>query len=278
MRNTDAPPAYTTSAQPQANGSTTRSTANRKALANGHLKRSRDEHEKSIWDGRSLASTLPKQKDLTTDRNRWRLVDEEGRQTWKYLRTDKEMEAWPQNKATKYHLGMDTGAPQLKAARTPLDAAENALSFFEPLQLPSGQWACEYGGPMFLLPGLVITWYVTNTPIPSEFRIEIANYLFARQNKEDYGWGLHIEGKSSVFGTAMNYTVLRLVGVEADDSRMINARNRLHEMGGAVNGPHWTKFWLSVLGVYEWEGVNPVPPELWYTSLLLITPILNPHH
>lgn len=21
--------------------------------------------------------------------------------------------------------------------------------------------------------------------------------------------------------------------------------------------------WLSCLGVYEWEGVNPIPPELW---------------
>ena len=116
---------------------------------------------------------------------------------------------------------------------------------------------------MFLLPGLVITWYVTKTPIPEEFSIEIKNYLYARQNKEDGGWGLHIEGDSSVFGTAMNYTVMRLLGADADDKRMIKARSLLHEMGGAVMGPHWAKFWLSVLGVCEWDAVNPVPPELW---------------
>lgn len=116
---------------------------------------------------------------------------------------------------------------------------------------------------MFLLPGLVITWYVTETPIPDSHRIEIKNYLFARAHPEDGGWGLHIEGESTVFGTAMNYTVLRLLGVEADDPRMVKARETLWKLGGALNGPHWAKFWLSVLGVLEWDIVNPCPPELW---------------
>ena len=117
---------------------------------------------------------------------------------------------------------------------------------------------------MFLLPGLVIAWYVTETAVPTPFATEIKRYLFARQNPEDGGWGLHIEGDSSVFGTAMNYVVLRLLGAIEEDKRMIQARGKLHELGGAVNGPHWAKFWLSVLGVMEWETVNPVPPELWY--------------
>lgn len=116
---------------------------------------------------------------------------------------------------------------------------------------------------MFLLPGLVITWYVTETPIPASHAIEIKNYIFARANPEDGGWGLHIEGESSVFGTAMNYTVLRILGVDAEDARMRKARSTLWKLGGALNGPHWAKFWLSVLGVTEWDVVNPVPPELW---------------
>jgi len=152
--------------------------------------------------------------------------------------------------------------PNLKPPKTPLQAAENGLSFFEQLQLPPGNWACEYGGPLFLLPGLVITWYVTETPIPQSHSIEIKNYLFARQNK-DGGWGLHIEGESSVFGTAMNYTLLRILGMSAEDARMIKARGLLHEFGGAVNGPHWAKFWLSVLGVCQWDVLNPTPAELW---------------
>lgn len=116
---------------------------------------------------------------------------------------------------------------------------------------------------MFLLPALVISWVVTDTPIPEPYAIEIKNYLFARRHPEDGGWGLHIEGESTAFGTAMNYTALRLVGVSEEEDWMVKARGTLHKLGGAVNTPHWGKFWLSVLGVCNWEIVNPIPPELW---------------
>jgi len=116
---------------------------------------------------------------------------------------------------------------------------------------------------MFLLPGIVVTWYVTKTPIPWYVATEIKNYLSARAHPEDGGWGLHIEGESTVFGTSMNYTVLRLVGVDTEDPVMVRARKTLHKLGGATHAPHWAKFWLSVLGVCKWDIVNPVPPELW---------------
>ena len=129
--------------------------------------------------------------------------------------------------------------------------------------MPSGHWACEYGGPMFLLPGVVFAWYATKTPIPSEYATEIKNYLFARAHPETGGWGLHIEGDSTAFGTSLNYTVLRLVGVDPEQPIMVKARGLLHKLGGAANAPHWAKFWLAVLGVADWDIVNPVPPELW---------------
>ena len=121
---------------------------------------------------------------------------------------------------------------------------------------------------MFLLPGMVVALYVTDLRLSRPEEIEIIRYVFSMQNLGeknggDGGWGLHIEGDSSVFGTAMNYTSLRLLGVPPDDPRMRKARGCLYDLGGALNGPHWAKFWLSVLGVTEWDIVNPVPPELW---------------
>lgn len=121
---------------------------------------------------------------------------------------------------------------------------------------------------MFLLPGLVITLYVTKMPLTQAEQTEVIRYIFNMQNigsknGGDGGWGLHIEADSSVFGTAMNYTALRLLGVPPDEPRMRKARGCLYDLGSALNGPHWAKFWLSVLGVMKWEIVNPVPPELW---------------
>lgn len=46
---------------------------------------------------------------------------------------------------------------------------------------------------MFLIPGFVIVWYITKTPIPEEYRIEIVRYLANFQRKggeDDRGWGM----------------------------------------------------------------------------------------
>ena len=34
--------------------------------------------------------------------------------------------------------------------------------------------------------------------------------------------------------------------------------------GGALYAPSWAKFWLAVLGVYNWDGINSIPAEMWY--------------
>ncbi|KAB5552009.1 hypothetical protein DKX38_009320 [Salix brachista] len=120
------------------------------------------------------------------------------------------------------------------------------LRFFSTLQTEDGFWPGDYGGPMFLLPGLNV----------------------------DGGWGLHIEGSSTMFCTVLSYVTLRLLGEEMDggDGSMEKAREWILDHGGATLIPSWGKLWLSVLGVYEWSGNNPLLPELW------LLPYLFPAH
>ncbi|KAI7879668.1 terpene synthase [Lichtheimia hyalospora FSU 10163] len=198
-----------------------------------------------------------------TDLSRWRLRVEEGAQTWHYLETDQECREWPQTFWDKYHLGLPTNAPTLPRAKTPLEAARNGFEFYRQLQTEDGHWGGEYGGPMFLIPGLIIVHYITQTPVPEPMRLELIRYLLNRAHAEDGGWGIHTEGISTVFGTALNYVTLRILGLGADHPAMVKARNTLHKLGGATGAPAWGKFYLCALGVYEWEGMNPVPPELW---------------
>ncbi|CAN1259350.1 Cycloartenol synthase [Linum perenne] len=144
---------------------------------------------------------------------------------------------------------------------------KKALKFYSTLQHDTGFWPGDYGGPLFLLPGLVITFYVTGSlhaVLTQHHLLEMRRYLYNHQN-EDGGWGLHIEGSSIMFCTALVYVTLRLLGEEMDggDGSMEKARIWIHTHGGATCIPSWGKLWLSVLGAYEWSGVNPLPPELW---------------
>lgn len=41
----------------------------------------------------------------------------------------------------------------------------------------------------------------------------------------------HVEGCSTVFGTALNYCSMRILGVDADHPAMIKARATLHKLG-----------------------------------------------
>uniref|UniRef100_A0A8C0F8W5 Terpene cyclase/mutase family member n=1 Tax=Bubo bubo TaxID=30461 RepID=A0A8C0F8W5_BUBBB len=98
--------------------------------------------------------------------------------------------------------------------------------------------------------------------LPGGFRKEMVRYLRSVQ-LPDGGWGLHVEDKSTVFGTALNYIALRILGLGPDDPDIVRARVNLHSKGGAVGIPSWGKFWLAVLNVYSWEGMNTLLPEMW---------------
>ncbi|XP_057447337.1 cycloartenol synthase-like [Lotus japonicus] len=147
------------------------------------------------------------------------------------------------------------------------DTLKRALRCYSTLQAQDGFWPGDYAGAMFMLPGLVIGLSVTgalNAALSPEHQSEMKRYVLNHQN-EDGGWGLHIEGPTTMFGTVLNYVAMRLLGEDIDggDGAMKKARKWILDRGGATSIPSWGKFWLSVLGVYEWRGINPMPPELW---------------
>ncbi|KAL8561846.1 hypothetical protein ACOMHN_046971 [Nucella lapillus] len=198
-----------------------------------------------------------------TDLTRWRLRCEGGRQVWTYL-ADDGTPGPPQTLLEKHSLGLDTTslAPSLPAAHTAREAASNGMTFHSQLQAEDGHWAGDYGGPLFLMPGLVIVCYMTQTAFTEEQRQEMVRYIRSVQCP-DGGWGLHIEGPPTVFGCALNYVTLRLLGVGPDDPDLVKARNLLHKLGSASAIPSWGKFWLAVLNVYSWDGMHSLFPEMW---------------
>ncbi|GAB2225948.1 hypothetical protein Droror1_Dr00021729 [Drosera rotundifolia] len=147
-------------------------------------------------------------------------------------------------------------------------ASRRALKFFCALQADDGHWPAEITGCLFFLPPLVMCLYITGhleSVLSAEHQKEILRHIYCYQN-EDGGWGLHIEGHSIMFTTVMNYICMRILGEGPDgglDNAVARARQWIIDHGGATYIPSWGKIWLAILGISEWSGTNPIPPEIW---------------
>ncbi|CAN8240342.1 unnamed protein product [Cochlearia groenlandica] len=148
------------------------------------------------------------------------------------------------------------------------DALRRGVSFFTALQASDGHWPGEITGPLFFLPPLVFCLYITGhleIVFDEIHRNEMLRHISCHQN-EDGGWGLHIEGTSVMFCTALNYICLRMLGEGPNGGRenaCKRARQWILDHGGVTYIPAWGKIWLSILGIYDWSGTNPMPPEIW---------------
>jgi len=145
------------------------------------------------------------------------------------------------------------------------DSCRKAVQFYNMLQCKDGHWAGDYGGPHFLLPGLVVAWYVMDRPsnlLDKNQVLMIRHYIQVHQ-QQDGGWGTHIESPSTMFGSVLMYVALRLLGADKDDEACVKARIFLDDHGGALYSASWSKFYLCLLGVMDWKGHNSVPPEMW---------------
>ncbi|KAJ6702296.1 TERPENE CYCLASE/MUTASE FAMILY MEMBER [Salix koriyanagi] len=148
-------------------------------------------------------------------------------------------------------------------------ALRRSVHLFTALQASDGHWCAENSGPMFYFPPLVFSLYITghlNAIFSEEYKKEILRYIYCHQN-EDGGWGLHIEGHSTMFCTVLNYICMRMLGEGRDggrDKACERARKWILDHGSAIAISSWGKTWLAIIGVYEWAGCNPMPPEFWF--------------
>ncbi len=70
-----------------------------------------------------------------------------------------------------------------------MQSASQGYTFYRSLQSKDGHFSGEYGGPLFLIPGLVIGLYVMGYTLKEAERIEMRRYLM-RRRREEGGWGL----------------------------------------------------------------------------------------
>ncbi|TGJ83199.1 hypothetical protein E0Z10_g5551 [Xylaria hypoxylon] len=222
-----------------------------------------------------------------TDLHRWRLHAENGRHTWKYLESDQDLLNHPEQTFREtYWLGLEyeevlehqkqeelsSNLPQPEQHQQTIEALKKGSNFLRQLQMEDGSWGSNCDGPMFITSGIVFACYIVGIPLPRPVRQEMCRYLVNTCN-DDGGWGIYLSGPSTVFGTGINYVMLRLLGLGPEHPTCKKARDLLTSMGGVAGIPTWGRFWLCVMNLYDWDGIVPLPSEI------LLTPTsfqLNP--
>jgi squalene cyclase len=149
--------------------------------------------------------------------------------------------------------------------KTVEESLHKAVHFYSMLQTDDGHWSGDYGGPLFLMPGFIVAWYIMGKPqqMFNEHDVELMTHYIVVHQQLDGGWGTHIESPSTMFGTTVNYVALRLLGMDALENVCQRGRKFILDNGGAIMTSSWAKLYLCMLGCMHWDGHNSVPPEIW---------------
>jgi squalene-hopene/tetraprenyl-beta-curcumene cyclase len=90
---------------------------------------------------------------------------------------------------------------------------------------------------------------------------KLAHAMLNRQSA-DGSWPIYSQGPGHLSTTIEVYFALRAAGFSASDPRLINAKNFILSEGGIPKARVFTKIWLALFGLYPWDGVPVIPPEI----------------
>ena len=141
-------------------------------------------------------------------------------------------------------------------------ALSRGLGHLESLQRDDGSWEGEVVWCPMLAAQYVLTAHITGAAIDEGRRRRLLRHFEATRHTSG-GWGMHELSEPYLFVTSLVYVAARLLGVAKDDPLLEPAGRFLREQGGVVAIPTWGKFWLAMLNLYPWKGLNPILPELW---------------
>jgi squalene-hopene/tetraprenyl-beta-curcumene cyclase len=149
------------------------------------------------------------------------------------------------------------------AGENRLDAAiEKAAIYLRSLQHEDGYWLGELEADTTLESDYIFYLHVLDR-FDQKRIAKLAEYIRRRQ-LHDGGWNIYAGGPSEVNATVKAYFALKLAGDEPDSPHMARACRRARELGGLEQTNSFTRFYLAMAGVVDWDMVPAVPPELMF--------------
>jgi squalene/oxidosqualene cyclase-like protein len=141
-------------------------------------------------------------------------------------------------------------------------AYARAVAYLGTRQHADGRVAGEVVWNAMLPCQYVILCHVLGRPIEPGRARRIVRQLEV-QRRPDGAFGMHPHSDAYLFHTVLAYVALRLLGRGPGDPLVDGALAHVRRHGGAYEVPTWGRAWLAILGLYPWDGMQPIVPELW---------------
>ncbi len=135
-----------------------------------------------------------------------------------------------------------------------------SCEYLRSLQSPEGYWVGELEGDTILESESVLLWHFLGWR--DDPRIAKAARTIARHVLPGGGWSLYPGGDPDLSSSIKAYLALKLAGWPLDDPIMVKSRETILALGGLDRANSFTRIYLAIFGLYDWDKVPSVPPEI----------------
>jgi squalene-hopene/tetraprenyl-beta-curcumene cyclase len=149
------------------------------------------------------------------------------------------------------------GPARLEGAR---DTLERARDHLLRLQQPAGWWKGDLQTNVSMdAEDILLRQFLG---IRERRRAELSAAYIRSQQREDGTWGNFFGAPADLSTTVEAYAALRLAGDPQDAEHMLRARDYILDAGGVEQARVFTHIWLALFGLWSWDDVPALPPEL----------------
>jgi squalene-hopene/tetraprenyl-beta-curcumene cyclase len=157
-----------------------------------------------------------------------------------------------------------TVAPRFGRLDADLEDVESAIDrsadFILSQQHPGGYWCGELEADSMLEADYIFLHTLLESGDPSRLRRALVEML--RYQNDDGSWSLYPGGTGNISLSVKCYFSAKLMGIGADDPRLVRCREWVLAHGGVVECNTFTKMYLCALGQYDYDAVPAIPPEI----------------
>jgi squalene-hopene/tetraprenyl-beta-curcumene cyclase len=157
-----------------------------------------------------------------------------------------------------------SAAPKFGRLDADLADVENAIhqsrEFLLSQQHPEGFWCGELEADSMLEADYIFLHTLLESGDPGRLHRALTEML--RYQNADGSWSIYPGGPGNISLSVKCYFSAKLMGIGADDPRLVKCREWILAHGGVVACNTFTKMYLCALGQYDYDAVPAIPPEI----------------